>query len=62
MTRWLREIAITVTASVFVAGPVAAIVLVAMPAAWHGPLVLWTVLIAALVGVAALRRIRRPPP
>ena len=59
MRSWLREAIVTVATSVFVAGPLAATALVAMPASWHSPLVLWGILITVLIIVAGLRRRRR---
>ena len=59
MKSWLREAVVTVATSVFVAGPLAAIALVAMPPSWRSPLVLWGILITVLIIVAGLRRRRR---
>jgi len=62
MLPWLREVVVTVATSVFVAGPLAATAVVAMPASWHSPLVLWGILITVLIIVAGLRRRRRLRP
>jgi membrane protein implicated in regulation of membrane protease activity len=64
MSPWLREAVVTVATSVFVAGPLAAIALVAMPPSWRSPLVLWGILITVLLVVGRRRRRRpqRPPP
>jgi len=59
MKSWLREAVVTVATSVFVAGPLAAITLVALPASWHSPVVLWGILITVLIVVAGLRQRRR---
>ena len=55
----LREAVVTVATSVFVAGPLAATTLVALPASWRSPLVLWGILITVLIVVAGLRQRRR---
>jgi hypothetical protein len=62
MSPWLREAVVTVATSVFVAGPLAAIALVAMPPSWRSPLVLWGILITVLLVVAGRGRGRRRPP
>jgi len=62
MSAWLREGLVTVATSVLVAGPLAAMALVAMPGSWRSPLVLWGILTTVVIIVAGLRRRRRSPP
>jgi hypothetical protein len=62
MNPGLREAIVTLVTAVFVAGPLAAIALVATPAPWRGPGVLWGILVTVLIVVAGLRWRQRAPP
>jgi hypothetical protein len=56
----LRDSIVTIAAALLLAGPLAAVVVPALPAAWRHRAVPWAVLALSLVVVAVFRR-RRPP-
>jgi hypothetical protein len=56
----LRDSIVTLAAALLLAGPFAAVVVPALPAAWRNRAVPWALLAFSLVVVAAFRR-RRPP-
>ena len=58
----LREVIVIVALAVCLAGPVAAVVLSLLPAAWRRPPVAWGILLAAGAIVSRLRRRRGPAP
>ena len=60
MTRWIRHTLGSAGLGLLAAGPLSALVTVALPAAWRGPGVVATVLAATVAGVVLARGIRPP--
>jgi hypothetical protein len=56
----VRDVFVTVAGAVLLAGPVAAVVVPALPPAWRYRAVPWAILVLALGVVAGFRR-GRPP-
>lgn len=62
MHSWLRETVVTIAIGVILAGPVSALMLVALPAAWRRPSMVWAVVLVSVAVVSVLRNRQRSPP
>jgi len=55
-----RSLAVNVLVGLLLAGPLAALAVVALPERWGGPVVPWAIAAAAIALVAYLRQPKRP--
>lgn len=55
-----KTLVVNVLVGLLLAGPLAALALVAMPERWRGPVVPWTVAVVSVALVALLRQPKRP--